>query len=133
MPVLYQREPWEIYRQIFRTKKALERKSQTSARSTRIPFGLFLNVGGNKENIAKKAVSPAAFLPSRVTWKVLFVSVADAVGLSCAENCFQVVAVFACALIELEASTFPLLDTSEAVSFPLKVEFGENLKKKEAS
>lgn len=78
-------------------------------------------------------MSPAALSPSRVTWKVLSVSLADVVGLSCTENCVQLVAVAAWALIELEANTAPLLDTSEAVRLPLNVEVGENLKKKEAS
>ena len=100
---------------------------QAWAKSTRIPLGLFLNVGGKRENREKNAVSPAALSPSKVTLKVLLVSLADAVGLSCTKNSVQLVAVDACALREADARTAPLLEISEAVKLPLKVDPSANL------
>ena len=52
----------------------------TSAMSTRMPFGLFLYVGGKRENIAKLMVCPAAAPPSTETKKVLARSEAEDVG-----------------------------------------------------
>lgn len=63
----------------------------TSAISILIPFGLFLNVGGNNESKAKLTVCPEAAAPSRVTVKTLLVFEALLVGLSVSAICFQVV------------------------------------------
>lgn len=48
--------------------------------STRIPFGLFLNVGGNNEKRAKCTVWPDAAAPSNVTVKLFAVEGAVVVG-----------------------------------------------------
>ena len=53
---------------------------RTVAISTRIPFGLFLNVGGKRENRAKCTVCPDAAAPSRVTVKLFAVVAAEVAG-----------------------------------------------------
>lgn len=100
--------------------------------SARIPFGLFLNVGGNRENSEKKMVSPEAASPSRVMVNELFVFAALDVGLSVTKNLVQLVAEAPETSWEDEASTVPSSATSDAVRLPLKVEPSANLKLTEA-
>ncbi len=59
-------------------------RTPTLAISTRIPFGLFLNVGGNNENIAKLIVWPEAAVPSTVTVKIFAVDAGVVLGLNLA-------------------------------------------------
>lgn len=56
-----------------------------------IPLGLFLNVGGNSENIAKFTVLPAADGPLNVTVNRLSGLLALADGLIGTKTCVQVV------------------------------------------
>lgn len=60
---------------------------RTSAMSMRMPFGRFLKVGGNSENMAKLIVVPAA--PSTETTNKLLLSEADLVGLRGRLTCCQ--------------------------------------------
>lgn len=53
----------------------------------RMPFGRFLKVGGNSENMAKLIVVPAA--PSTETTNKLLLSDADLVGLRGRLTCCQ--------------------------------------------
>jgi hypothetical protein len=57
----------------------------------RRPLALPLNVGGNRENIAKWMVSPLALAPSTVTVKLLAVEAGLEVGDRDTSTCVQVV------------------------------------------
>lgn len=86
-----------------------------------MPFGWSLYVGGNKENIAKLIVSPAAAAPSTVTKNVLLLSDALAVGCSVRNTCFHVV----CAplmVVEFDASIVPDEELSPRVRMPEKAD-----------
>ena len=83
----------------------------------RIPFSLPLYVGGNSENIAKWIVSPAASAPSRVTTKLLLLSVAELAGVS-VRNTFAHSVCAPLIVVEFDASVSPADDSSATVSFP---------------
>ena len=55
------------------------------------PFVRSLKVGGNKENMAKSMVCPAALAPSNVTVKLFAVDAGEDVGLKDAATCFHAV------------------------------------------
>jgi hypothetical protein len=57
----------------------------------RRPLALPLNVGGNRENIAKLIVSPLALAPSTVTMKLLAVEAGLEAGDRDTSTCVQVV------------------------------------------
>ena len=94
----------------------------------RRPFGLSLNVGGNKENKEKKIVSPDAASPSTVNVKELPVFGALEVGVSVTENCVQSVESAPETSWEAEANTVPSEPTSDAVRLPVKLDPSANLK-----
>lgn len=77
-----------------------------------------MKVGGKSENREKKTVWPAAVLPSIVTLKVLFVLLADFVGVMRTKNCVHSVVVAALACVEAVAKTAPLASTRDAVRLP---------------
>lgn len=79
----------------------------TVAISTRIPFGLFLNVGGNKEKSAKCTVWPDAAAPSRVTVKLFAVVGAEAVGRRVTLTCVHAVLAAVMGTV-VDASDFPV-------------------------
>jgi hypothetical protein len=76
---------------IFRYNKRRDTKHCTSAISTRIPFARFLNVGGNKENMAKLIVCPDAEAPSKVTVKRFVRALAEVLGVKVTMTCFHAV------------------------------------------
>lgn len=87
-----------------------------------MPFARPLNVGGNSENMEKKALwPPEDDPPFRVTTNLLFTFDAVFDGLSVAVNSVHCVFCAPDTVIELEASVVPSLATSEAVSCPLNV------------
>lgn len=63
----------------------------TWAMSARMPFSLFLNVGGNNDNIAKLMISPAAEFPFTVIANMLFVDPGAMFVFRETLTCFQVV------------------------------------------
>ena len=77
--------------------------------SMRIPFSLPLYVGGKSENIAKFMVSPAASAPSKVTTKLLFVSVAELDGVN-VRNTFAHSVCEPSIVVEFDASVSPADD-----------------------
>lgn len=93
----------------------------------RIPFSRFLYVGGNSENREKNTNSPDAASPSKVIRNVLFVFLAEAVGLSFTKNRFQSVEDAAEMVLNDEAKIVTSRPTSEAVSFPENFEPSGNL------
>jgi hypothetical protein len=94
--------------------------------STRIPFGLFLKVGGNKENSAKLTVCPDAAAPSRVTVKLFAVEDAEAVGRRVTLT--SVHSVLAAEIgTEAETSDFPVAVCRPTVTLPLNAEVVGNL------
>ena len=99
-----------------------------------MPLGLFLNVGGNNENMAKLmvvAVLCAAPVGWIVTTNRLFVSDALEVGRSGNCTCAHCVREPR-TLTEPEASTFPAFVCSAMLSFPVKLEVDGKRKKKDA-
>ena len=93
----------------------------TSAMSILMPFGRFLYVGGNSENIAKWIVSPAASEPLIVTKKLLLLFDALYDGVSSSAICFQIVWL-PLIVVEFDANTPPAEDSRPNVSFPAKVD-----------
>ena len=89
--------------------------------STRIPFGRFLKVGGNRENKEKYRVSPDADAPSTVTVKVLFVVSGEEVGFKGTVTCVQTFSTPVTGT-EADAKRCPLIDSSATVMAPLKFE-----------
>lgn len=94
--------------------------------SNRIPFGRFLNVGGNREKREKNIVWPEAAAPSTVTVKTLAVFGAEAVGLNDTDTWVQTLGAAVTAIVP-EARVDPVLDLSATVKGPLKVDPGDSL------
>lgn len=85
--------------------------------STRIPFGLFLKVGGKSENMAKLMVWPAAAAPSIETKKTLLRFGAVLVGLKLRLTCVHFV-FEPRSVVVAEPKTVPELDRSPTVTVP---------------
>ncbi len=89
--------------------------------SALIPFGLFLKVGGNRENIAKWIFFPGLLAPLKVTTKVLLRLDADFVGFKATLICFQDVC-DPLRVTDFEASIWPEDDCNPTVTLPEKVD-----------
>lgn len=59
--------------------------------STLKPFARLLNVGGNKENMAKLIICPAALAPSNMIANLFAVDAGEEVGVKDTATCFHVV------------------------------------------
>lgn len=103
----------------FSTVCHISGRPRTSAMSTRIPFALFLNVGGKSENRAKLMVWPAAAAPSIETKKTLLVLGAELVGLNLRLTCVHFVVVPR-RVVVAEPKTVPEVDRSPIVTGPEK-------------
>ena len=89
--------------------------------STRMPFALFLNVGGKSENIAKWTVCPEAGPPSTETKKLLSRADVEVVGLKDRLTCTQDVWV-PLRVVVAEPRMVPLLERRPTVAVPEKDE-----------
>ena len=109
-----------------RRKKDGPISASASAISVRIPFALFLNVGGKRENMAKLIVCPDAAVPSTVTAKTLVRLVVPVLGVKEAVTCFQAVWLPESWTVA-EPKTWPEEDWRATTALPLKLELVGNL------